>query len=458
MGIIDLIAFPFYVLLFHWLFGYVRKSYNDPLLVKYHKQGYWIKVGATIAFTVFNAYLSPGDSVGLYFNEGAHIYHRIMGNPYEYRLLLIKGSDFDQSTLMDPWNAGYFKGESNYLTTKLVALASFVSMGKYMVTNLLFALLAYTGTWKLFMFFYEQYPHLHKRFAIAILYFPTFVFWTSGILKDSLCIASLGWITYALYELFYRKKGLIKNSLILLIFGYLLVVLKVYILISYVPFFMLFIIMKNMQNVKNNAIKFILAPTLIIGSLVGFTKVLNSFGDELGQFAVKDLTKNIKGYNQKWEQQSGFDKVGSNFSLGVQFDGSLSGLVKLTPFAIGTTIFRPFLWESRKPSTMLSSLESLALMLFTFFVLFKVGLFNFMRSVTEDPLVMYCLLFSLVFALFVGASTQNFGSLVRYKIPCLPFYMIAMFMIYEKHLVSQKSKVVVPVEVNIQPELSLAPA
>src|SRR5688500_18342395 len=134
----------------------MRKGYTDPLLIKYHKQGFWIKGIATIGLTIFNFYLSPRDSVGLYHNEGANIYKRILGNIYEYRLLFIKGADFDQSTLMDPWNAGYFKGESNYLTTKLVAVASFISFGKYIVTNLMFSLLAYTGMWKLFMFFYEQ--------------------------------------------------------------------------------------------------------------------------------------------------------------------------------------------------------------------------------------------------------------------------------------------------------------
>ncbi|MGH2564381.1 MAG: hypothetical protein ACRDE5_07705, partial [Ginsengibacter sp.] len=51
--------------------------------------------------------------------------------------------------------------------------------------------------------------------------------------------------------------------------------------------------------------------------------------------------------------------------------------------------------------------------------------------------IMYCFLFSVVFALFVGASTLNFGTLVRYKIPCLPFYAISLFLIYEK--VKEKS-------------------
>ncbi|NJO25231.1 MAG: hypothetical protein HC867_04790 [Bacteroidia bacterium] len=106
-----------------------------------------------------------------------------------------------------------------------------------MLTNLVFSMLAFTGAWKLYEFFYEQYPHMHKKFAIAILYLPTFVFWSSGILKDSICIAAIGWITYSLYQIFYKAKNIVKSGLLLLFFGYLLWVIKPYILISYVPFF-----------------------------------------------------------------------------------------------------------------------------------------------------------------------------------------------------------------------------
>jgi hypothetical protein len=45
---------------------------------------------------------------------------------------------------------------------------------------------------------------------------------------------------------------------------------------------------------------------------------------------------------------------------------------------------------------------------------------------------LYCLLFALLFALFVGATTTNFGTLVRYKIPCMPFYVAAMFIIQDR--------------------------
>lgn len=441
MGIFDFIVFPFYILLFAFIFSKLGQGYKDPILKKYHKQGFWIKVIACVAFTIFNAYVSPGDSTGLYHDEGVNIHNLILHDFRNIDLLFSEGKNFDENLLRNPANAGYFKSPSNFLISKMVAFCCFFTFSKYMVINLIFALIAFSGSWKLFLFFYEQHPKLHKKFAIAILYLPTFVFWSAGILKDSICVAAVGWITYGLYEIFYRKTGLIKNSIIVLVFSYLLIVLKVYILISYVPFFILFIILKNIQHVNNIALKYLLAPALILGSMWGFTKALNSYGDELGQFAVKDLSKSVKRYNIAYEQQTGSGSANSNFSLGVEFDGTMGGLVKLAPIAIATTFFRPFLWESHKPSILLSSLEALILMLFTVYIIFKAGFFKFFKLIASDPLIMYCFLFSCVFALFVGASTLNFGSLVRYKIPCMPFYLISLSLIYEKVKAKEQSKV-----------------
>ena len=67
--------------------------------------------------------------------------------------------------------------------------------------------------------------------------------------------------------------------------------------------------------------------------------------------------------------------------------------------------------------------------LFTLFVFFKAGIKNFFLNIFKRAIVIYCLFFSLVFAIFVGATTLNFGTLVRYKIPCMPFYIIALIFI-----------------------------
>jgi len=107
-------------------------------------------------------------------------------------------------------------------------------------------------------------------------------------------------------------------------------------------------------------------------------------------------------------------------------------LIKMAPAAVIATLYRPFIWESRKLSTLLSSLEGLAIMIFTLRMLLSVGLFKLFRAL-RDPAIMYCILFSLLFALFVGATTPNFGTLCRYKIPCMPFYVIALILIMDKY-------------------------
>jgi hypothetical protein len=79
------------------------------------------------------------------------------------------------------------------------------------------------------------------------------------------------------------------------------------------------------------------------------------------------------------------------------------------------------------------------IMFFTLSVLYKTGPVNFVKSILKDPTIMYCILFAMLFALFVGATTANFGTLVRYKIPCMPFYIAALFLIQDRVLKQKNS-------------------
>ncbi|HEX2627488.1 MAG TPA: hypothetical protein VHM26_00700, partial [Chitinophagaceae bacterium] len=40
--------------------------------------------------------------------------------------------------------------------------------------------------------------------------------------------------------------------------------------------------------------------------------------------------------------------------------------------------------------------------------------------------------FSIIFAAAIGSTALNFGSLSRYKIPCLPFYLIMIFVLFRE--------------------------
>src|SRR4051812_32427215 len=112
MSFTDFILFPLYVFIFHLIFSTRRKRINDPILKRYHKQGFWIKVFSSVAFTIFFVYLTSGDSTSLYFPEGQHLYELILKDPAKnIHLLFGPGADYDENFLKDPYNSGYFKIE-----------------------------------------------------------------------------------------------------------------------------------------------------------------------------------------------------------------------------------------------------------------------------------------------------------------------------------------------------------
>jgi len=189
----------------------------------------------------------------------------------------------------------------------------------------------------------------------------------------------------------------------------------------------------------SKALKIAFGIIVVSFGIFGLFTLADKLKEDLGFFAVDKIAESVK------TQQTHFinmvDLAESSFSLGVEYDGSLSSLLKITPAAIVATFFRPYLWESKKISTLLSSLESLALMLLTLYVFLKAGPGKFFSTIFKNAMVFFCFFYSILFAIFVGATTLNFGTLVRYKVPCLPFYIIAIFLILEVTVTNKKKKI-----------------
>src|SRR6185436_9288096 len=100
--------------------------------------------------------------------------------------------------------------------------------------------------------------------------------------------------------------------------------------------------------------------------------------------------------------------------------------------SIVATFFRPFVWEINTPIALFSAIESAIVFILTLNFFFKRGVGKYFRLAFSDPRLLMCFVFSIVFAVAVGASTSNFGALSRYKIPCMPFYFILLMLLYRK--------------------------
>ncbi|MEO6868846.1 MAG: hypothetical protein ABI168_04320 [Ginsengibacter sp.] len=438
MNLIEILLTPLYILFFYLIFKFRGRNLPNAILKRYHMRGFWVKMFACIMFVIYYTYFTGGDTRSLYFAEGNNLFHLLLKDSSTWKYIFMKGTEFDTSLLTTKYNIGYLQDEANFLTIKITAVLGFFTFGYFTLISLFFACFAYSGLWKLFMFFYEQRPNMHKAFAISILFFPSVIFWSSGILKDSLCIGALGWFTFSIYNIIKRRK-IFSNGLIILISLYILIVIKIYILLAYAPFLLFFIFVKKLDNVKITPFKYIFIGGIIAVIIFIFSQTYDSYQEDLGAYSVENLTSQISTLNEIVNAQTGREGSESNFNLGAEFDGTFRGMIKIAPLAIGATFYRPFIWETRKISQVMAAIESLLLMFFTLKILFKLGPFRFIQYVVSDPMIMFCLFFAIVFALFVGASTLNFGTLVRYKIPCMPFYCIALFLIYKRAENIQKS-------------------
>ena len=85
----------------------------------------------------------------------------------------------------------------------------------------------------------------------------------------------------------------------------------------------------------------------------------------------------------------------------------------------------------------ISVIENTIILLFSIYLLIKVGPFRLFRTLLSEPILLYAFVFSLLFAFGVGIAGTNFGALVRYRVPLMPFYLPMIFLIYR---ISQSNK------------------
>ena len=165
---------------------------------------------------------------------------------------------------------------------------------------------------------------------------------------------------------------------------------------------------------------------ILIGCVSGFFAA-DYISKEDDKYSMTKLTKTAETTSYWLSQVSRMEK-GSGYNLG-QIEFTPLGMLKKFPAAVNVTLFRPYLWESKNVVMLLSSLESLFFLYITLNMLFKAGIKKTFSIIASHPIIASSLVFSLTFAFAVGISTSNFGTLVRYKIPMMPFYLISILVI-----------------------------
>ena len=391
------------IYLFIILFGarsYQNKKINSIPAYKYFVSGLFFKILVGLGFClIYTLYYGGGDTTGYFISSEAMINVLAKKGPEPF-FNLLSGNQEKGSYVFDAFTGlvFYWHDPQAWSVVRFTCLFTIFGFMNYFTTTILLDVIAYIGIWKLYVVFTEMYPDYIKKLALGVLFVPSIAFWGSGIMKDTYTLSAACWLTYNFYKIFIKKEKLFINILLLIVNMYIILSIKPYIILYDRP-----------EDV-----------------LPKYSSII----EEKGVYeARQNLGKKAQTTQQDLTREGAYG--GNYYDVG-KFDATPSGMIKKAPEAITAALFRPFLWEANNPVMLISGLENTVILFLTIFIFFKVGVIKTFGIIGSEPLLFFSLIFAILFSFSVGIASGNFGAMVRYRIPCMIFYIPALFILLER--------------------------
>lgn len=418
----------FFVLLIFSIIGYAlmrlfifRNMNKDFYLML--KIFFFLKLVSGVLMSLLTIYYwKEGDAI-FYYSEGQNLIQLIKKDIVNIKYIFIPVEYYQNQISIDNDLMKTYNGsgmESSFLVSKFCALFYYPAMGKYLLVNFFFGLLSTIAQLKLYLVILKRYPHLKKVIGLCILFMPTLLLYSTSIFKETLCLSFIGFTFYNFQQIIHKRNTLL-NTFFLFLNVFLIFIIKSYVLYSLLisVFLLLFFqfigVMYRHSLITKAVILFLLAGlfTLIIVNLDFFNPYVLSFVD----------TSNF--YQQYYNNDFGET---SSFEIG-EIETTVGGLLKKMPIGFYTTYFRPHLWEVKKPIVLFSALESFFILTLTIWALIKNGK-NILLLIRQDLFAKLAMYYSIVLGIIIGLTTFNFGTLIRYKVPVVPFAWLFIFLLF----------------------------
>jgi len=251
--------------------------------------------------------------------------------------------------------------------------------------------------------------------AIAALFVPSFVFWSSGLIKEAVVVAGFGWSLLGLH-LWIREGRLVRGWALIVAGAIPMLLIKPYTLFPFVlagGSWYYWARTLERGRVRIRPIYFAVAAVLGVGGIV-------ALGQYFPEYALDTLSA------RSAELQELGRRGGSSYALSVEAPTTPIGQFAYAPAALLASLFRPFLFEVHNLPTLVNALETTVLMLLFARILFTRSLGNVRRQIADNPFLVFCIVFVIAFGIAVGLASSNLGTLSRYRSPLVPFFVVLL--------------------------------
>ncbi|MBI2721830.1 MAG: hypothetical protein HYX39_06615 [Bacteroidetes bacterium] len=434
VDIFDLLLAPFYLAIAFFFARNISNRYiRQKPYYKYLVPGLMCKfIGGISLCLVYTYYYTVGGDVTNYFiSANAFVNVLYDGDLRKFFEMLDYKNHNISSTLgsNNIYDSIQFSSSDYYALFTVTLIIPFCILGckSFICTTILLCCVSFIGMWKLYLVFIDQFPSLTRQFAIAIFFIPSVFFWGSGILKDTYALSAIGFFVFGLYRFQILKMRNIKYLLQIIFPVLIFVFVKPYFFFALLPGSLIWIFFSRLNKMKNKIFKVMVVPFLLL-SLIGVIMFsLQYLGQYLGEYNLDNILNKAVKTQQDLIREVQYG--GNSYNIGV-FEPTIGGIASKIPAALNMAFFRPYIWDARNPVMLLSGLENLFMLGFSLYILFKVKFSTLFTSLFSNPLLIFSFLFALFFAFSVGLTTANYGALARLKIPCIPFYISSLFILY----------------------------
>ena len=291
----------------------------------------------------------------------------------------------------------YVLGPSKYACCLVIAVFSF--LGKIAIYRVLRSNLE------------EQ---LRPMLAVAALLVPSYVYWTSGLIKEGIAIGGLGWMVLGIDRWVRTKRP--KLGIPIIALGAVPVALIK-------PYIMFIVVIAGaswyyLQRASDGQRMRIRPGYVAFGAALGIGGIV-VLGNYFPQFALESLSASTAELQQLGRGIRG----GSNFELGSSVPRTVIGQIAYMPAALATALFRPSIFEARNILMLANALETTIITVLFLKILFSTSFRQIKARFVSEPFLVFCLVFVVGFGVAVGLASSNLGTLSRYRSPLVPFFV-----------------------------------
>ncbi|MBX2964117.1 MAG: hypothetical protein KF687_16520 [Cyclobacteriaceae bacterium] len=398
-----IVVFFHLLILFTLAFLWFRYSAGDNRLV------YWVallvKLGAGILLGyVYSAHYSDSDTFS-FFQDSVELASMAKADWWSYLNYL--WFEKDQA----------FSGENRTLFfVKLVSLFTVFTQDSYWIVSLYFSFFSFVASWWLVSVISWYHPMLRSSAMLAFLFFPSCIFWSSGIIKESVAMAMLCILSGLFVTIWNESKLSAIQVVVIFVTTWVLWSLKYYYAAVFFPVALAALLTRWFvtQRMRASAIsayrEFVLLVVLLMVFVFVVTFVHPNF---YPQRIFEVVVENYDSFSEKSEPEKMVHFKNLKPAVG--------SLLRHAPWALLSGLFRPFVWEASNVFSFFVSLENLLLLTLTFF---SVRQFRVSLNSPHRLLIFAALLYCAVLCIFLTLSAPNFGTYVRYRVGFLPFFVM----------------------------------